>query len=163
MLSHTALAIANSLTKIFRLSLKQQKVPSPWKVSYVNPIPKGKDIQLCSNYRPISLLSLPSKILERLIHSHITKFLTKNKLLSNIQFGFRPHSSTQEALLSITNSWHSLLTKHRQVAAVSLDVKKAFDCASLSSHQGTPFHWNSRASSQLVQGLPHLEISACHD
>jgi len=71
MLHHTALAIANSLTKIFRLSLKQQKVPSPWKVSYVNPIPKGKDIQLCSNYRPISLLSLPSKILKRLIHSHI--------------------------------------------------------------------------------------------
>ena len=101
MLRHTALAIANSLTKIFRLSLKQQKVPSPWKVSYVNPIPKGKDIQLCSNYRPISLLSLPSKILERLIHSHLTKFLTKNKLLSNIQFGFRPRSSTQEALLSI--------------------------------------------------------------
>ena len=44
-----------------------------------------------------------------------------------IQFGFRPRLSTQEALLSITNSWHSLLTKHRQAAAVFLDVKKAFD------------------------------------
>jgi len=62
-----------------------------------------------------------------LFHSHITKFLTKNKRLSNIQFGFGPCSSTQGALLSISNSWHSLLTKHRQVAAVFLDVKKAFD------------------------------------
>ena len=50
-----------------------------------------------------------------------------NKLLSNCQFGFRPRSSTQEALLSATHCWHQLLSSHRQVAAVFIDVKKAFD------------------------------------
>jgi len=85
--------------KSFAFPSNNKRSPHPGiKVSYVNPIPKGKDIQLCSNYRLISLLSLPSKILEKLIHSHITKFLIMNKLLSNIQFGFRPRSSTQEAL-----------------------------------------------------------------
>ena len=48
-------------------------------------------------------------------------------LLSNIQFGFRPLSSTQEALLSVTNTWHTMLTKHTQIASVFLDVRKAFD------------------------------------
>ena len=127
MLQNTSSGISTNLTKIFNLSLYHQKVPSNWKISHVNPIPKGKDIHLCSNYRPISLLSLPSKILERVVHSHISKFLAANKLLSNVQFGFRPRSSTQEALLSITNSWHSSLTKHKQIAAVFIDVKKAFD------------------------------------
>ncbi len=53
--------------------------------------------------------------------------LTKHNLLSNIQFGFRPRSSTQEALLTVTNIWHSMLAKHSQIAAVFLDVRKAFD------------------------------------
>lgn len=127
MLRNTSTGISTNLTKIFNLSLRRQKVPSEWKISHINPIPKGKDIHLCSNYRPISLLSLPSKILERVVHTHISKFLAAHKLLSNVQFGFRPHSSTQEALLSITNSWHTSLTEHKQIAAVFIDVKKAFD------------------------------------
>ena len=78
-------------------------------------------------YRPISLLSLISKVLERVVHTRMSKFLFSNKLLSNCQFGFRPRSSTQEALLSVTNDWHKLLEKHHQVATVFFDVKKAFD------------------------------------
>ena len=98
-----------------------------WKVSNINPIPRSKDIDKWSNYRLISLLSLPSKILERLIHHQVSRFLSKHNLLSDIQFGFRPRSSTQEALQSLTNIWHSMLAKHTQIAAVFLDVKKAFD------------------------------------
>jgi len=91
MLRKTASFISNALTAIFNLSLSQQKVPKAWKFSNINPIPKAKDISNCSNYKPISLLSLPSKILGRIIHYHISKFLSKNKLLSNIQFGFCPN------------------------------------------------------------------------
>ena len=127
MLRNTASSISSDLIKIFHLSLTHQKVPMAWKVSNINPIPKSKDIDKCSNCRPISLLSLPSKILERLIHHHVSRFLSKHYLLSDIQFGFRPRSSTQEALLSVTNIWHSMLAKHTQIAAVFLYVKKAFD------------------------------------
>ena len=62
-----------------------------------------------------------------IVHNKISNFLYSNKLLSNCQFGFRPRSSTQEALLSVTHSWHQLLSTHRQVAAIFIDVKKAFD------------------------------------
>ena len=127
MLRNTASSISNALTAIFNLSLAQQKVPIAWKFSKINPIPKAKDISNCSNYRPISLLSLPSKILERIIHHHVSKFLSKHKLLSNIQFGFRPQSSTQEALLKVTDTWQNMLVNHSKIAAVFLDVKKAFD------------------------------------
>ena len=127
MLRATAPSIAKTLSKIFNISLTQGKIPTAWKALNINPIPKSKDISQCSNYRPISLLSLPSKILERIIHTRISGFLYDHNLLSRIQFGFRSRSSTQEALLSVTNTWYSMLSKHKQVAAVFLDVKKAFD------------------------------------
>ena len=62
--------------------------------------------------------------MERIIHSRISDFLHAYKLLSNCQFGFRPRSST---LLSVTNTWHNLLSDNKQIAAVFFDVKKAFD------------------------------------
>ena len=71
--------------------------------------------------------------MERIVNTSISKFLFSNKLLSNVQFGFRPQSSTQEALLSATNSWHAMLSKHKQIAAVFLDVRKAFN--SVPHHQ----------------------------
>ncbi len=63
---------------------------------------------------PISLLSLVSKVLERIVHNQISLYLTSNKLLSNNQFGFRSGLSTQDALLilAVTNDWHQLLSKN---------------------------------------------------
>lgn len=87
------------------------------------------DLSSVSNYCPFSLLSLVSKILEKIlekiIHSRISDFLCS----VSCQFGFRhslplkSHWPTQE---SVTNSWHNLLSKNSQVAAVFFDVKKAF-------------------------------------
>ena len=85
-------------------------------------VPKGGDSN--SNYCPISLLSLPSKVLERIIYNRL---LSHNSLLSNSQFGFRPCSSTQEALIAATTSWHKYLDEKQSVAAVFFDLSKAFD------------------------------------
>ena len=95
-------APSKTLSKIFNISLTQGKIPTAWKASNINPIPKSKDISQCSNYRSISLLSLPSNILERIIHARISSFLSDHNLLSRIQFGFRSRCSTQEALLRST-------------------------------------------------------------
>ena len=127
MLRETAPTIAPQLTKIFNQSLHQSIIPSSWKLSNVTPIPKGGNEASPLNYRPVSLLSLVSKILERIVHSRLSSFIYSNNLMTNCQFGFRPKSSTQEALISVTHSWHQLLSKHRQVAAVFFDVRKAFD------------------------------------
>ena len=106
MLRNTTISIYPALTRIFNISLPQQKFPLAWKTSNVNPIPKSSDLSHYSNYRPISLLSLPSKILERIVHNCVSKFLSKHNLLS------RSQSSTQEALLSVTNTWQTMLSKH---------------------------------------------------
>ena len=102
----TARAITPAITSIFNKSLEQSKLPNDWKTSNVTPILKHGDPSSVLNYRPISLLPLLSKLLERIVHNKISNFLYSNKLLSNCQFGFRPRSSTQEALLSATHCWH---------------------------------------------------------
>ena len=126
-LRETTATITPGLTKIFNQSLQQSKVSSLWKLSNVTPIPKDGNKSSPLNYQPVSLLSLVSKILERIIHSKLSSFIYSNNLMSNCQFGFRPKSSTQEALLSVTHSWHQLRTNHQQVAAVFFDVRKVFD------------------------------------
>ena len=127
MLKKTASSIAPHLTQLFNLSLREGKVPTDWKTSNVTPIHKSGDKSAVTNYRPISLLSLVSKVLEKIIHNRITEYLCSNDLLSSNQFGFRPGFSTQDALLTVTNDWHQLLSTNRQIAAVFFDLRKAFD------------------------------------
>ena len=79
------------------------------------------------NYRPISLLSVFSKCFEKLIYSRIYKFLTKNNLISNKQFGFRSKYSTNHALVSITERIKSLLDDSQFVCGIFIDLEKAFD------------------------------------
>ena len=144
MLRGTATTITPALTTLFNLSLSSSTVPDEWKMSNVTPIFKSGDASKASNYRPISLLSLISKALERCIHSRVMEFLLQNKLLSDCQFGFRPKSSTQDALLTITRDWHQQLSTSRQVAAVFFDIRKAFD---------------SVPHSQLLQSLADVGIT----
>lgn len=150
MLKSCSGTISEHLSCLFNASLSSGKVPSAWKVSRITPIYKKGDASLVSNYRPISLLSLVSKLLERLIHSALMAHVMANDLLSTCQFGFRPMSSTQEALLSMTHFWHETMEKSGSNIAVFLDLAKAFDTvqhplalSSLSSAGvcGPMFHW----------------------
>ena len=144
MLCRTAASIAPALTNLFKLSLSSSTVPDEWKLSNVTPIFKAGDATEASNYRPISLLSLISKALERCIHSRVMDFLLRNNLLADCQYGFRPKSSTQDALLTITRDWHQQLSTNRQVAAVFFEIRKAFD--------SVPHH-------QLLQSLADIGIT----
>ena len=128
MVRNTADSISPALTSLFNFSLETSKVPSQWKLSNVSPILKSGDPSLINNYRLISLLSLVSKVLERMsIKEFLITYELTHHLLSHRQFGFRAGSSTQEALLSITNDWHLCLSSNHQVGAVFFDIKKAFD------------------------------------
>ena len=127
MLKNTARSISPFLHELFSLSLSTGKLPSEWKISNVTPIPKSGDASQCCNYRPISLLSIVSKTFERIIHNQLLNFLLKHSRISRFQFGFRPNSSTQEALLHLSNEWHQQLDSGNQVAAIFFDLSKAFD------------------------------------
>ena len=110
MLKGSADVISYSLAKLFNLSLVKGIVPSAWKLSNVTSVYKAGDPKLVSNYSPISLLSLPSKLLERIIHNKVMSFLLSNSILSLNQFGFHPASSTQEvekAVKQFTKTFNS--------------------------------------------------------
>ena len=96
-------------------------------MSRITPIFKKGDASSVANYRPISLLSLVGKQLERVVHSALMEHILSESVLSPSQFGFRPQSSTQEALLSLTRFWHNTMEDNGSNACVFLDVAKAFD------------------------------------
>ena len=89
MLKGTAHSIAPSITKIFNMSITLGCFPQTWKLSNVVPIPKSADNTSPTNYRPISLLSVLSKLLERHMYSQITSHLETHHPLSTSQWGFQ--------------------------------------------------------------------------
>ena len=128
MIHHTAHSISLPLSLIFNSSLSSGIFPSDWKNSFVTPIPKSKSSSSSpSNFRPISLLPLISKVLERHVFNYMYDFCLSHKLLSDSQFGFRPGFSTETALLSILHSWHTSLDSINSVCSVFFDLTKAFD------------------------------------
>ena len=120
------------MTHIFCLSLSSCQVPSRWKTAHVVPIPK-KSCSNITDFRPISLLPLPSKILERIVLTSVKSALIDS--YGSNQFGFRPGSSTLLAHISL----HDFVTRHMDrttthgVILVTFDMKKAFDSLSHAS------------------------------
>ena len=86
--------IATPLTRLTNLSFSQGVVPDDLKVALVSPLYKTKDPKTFSNYRPISLLPLFSKLLEKLMFNRLLSFLNKCKIINKNQFGFRNNHST---------------------------------------------------------------------
>ena len=127
MLKNTAYSIAPSLTKLFNLSLTTGILPLAWKKSSVVPIPKNQKLSDPSNYRPVSLLPILSKILERHVFMLIMDHLQRNRSLSAFQWGFLEGRSTVTALLHLTDQWLQALDVGHDVCAVFFDFRKAFD------------------------------------
>ena len=82
---------------------------------------------LCVNYRPISLISIYSKIFEKLIYSRMYYFLNKNNLIYEKQFSFRAKHSVNHALISTTELIKDKLECGNSVAGIVIDLEKAFD------------------------------------
>lgn len=88
MLKETAQSITPAVTKLFNISIKVGELPSDWKHALITPIPKSNESSIVSNYRPISILSILSKVLERHIHYQVLQHLHANRPLSLSQYGF---------------------------------------------------------------------------
>ena len=112
---------------LFNISIKNCELPYDWKLAHVTPIPKSNDKSDPLNYRPISLLSILVKLLEKHMYSKILEHLKDISFLSNKQWGFTKGKSTTGALLTAVHNWHKLLEDGQSVCAVFFDFKKAFD------------------------------------
>jgi len=119
--------IAVPLSYIFNLSLESGNFPSKLKLCRVIPIFKAGDSLECDNYRPISLLSSISKILEKIVAQKLVSHLTSNDLLYCHQYGFLSGRSTEHNLMQILNFITNALNDGNFCIAVFLDLRKAFD------------------------------------
>ena len=126
-LSDSALVIP--LKMIFENCLRRGIFPEIWKYANVVPVHKKSEKNLKGNYRPISLLPVFGKILEKLIYDSLYSHLTSCDLLNPCQSGFRHGDSTINQLLSITHTIFKAFDCNPpcDVRSVYLDISKAFD------------------------------------
>ena len=119
--------IENSLAFLFNTSIETSQFPDSWKVARVTPIFKEGDKTEKSNYRPISVLPVISRLFEKLVFDQLYQYMKENGLFSPDQSGFLRLHSTLTCLLKNTDDWYNGLDLGRPVGLVFIDLKKAFD------------------------------------
>ena len=144
LLKDFAILRPNVLLYIINFSIHKSVFPQAWKHALVTPIPKVPNANKVEDLRPISLLPIPDKILEKHVYSFIIEHLETNNLLTKFQNGFRKKHGTSDTvfkfLVSITNNLNSKLP----TLSLFIDFKKAFDTI---SHD------------LLIKKLPNLHLS----
>ena len=142
--------IAAPLERVFNMSLEQGIFPDQIKSAEVIPLYKGKERDLCMNYRPISLLLTISKILEKIMYKRTYDFLDGNRQFYNSQYGFRSKHSCENVICELVGHVVKGHEKKEHTAAIFLDLSKAFDTLDhklllqkleLYGIRGTPLNW----------------------
>lgn len=127
-LKNIALEVAIPLSLLYNKSLTLGKYPTAWKISKVVPIFKKKGSpSVMSNYRPISVVNVFSKVIEILFQRRLMNYLEKKNYFSCFQFGFRESSSVQLAIVKYINDIAYDLNEGKLSASLFLDCEKAFD------------------------------------
>ena len=127
MLKELSDQIAVPLAFLLNTTMEKKEIPADWKNAYVSPIFKKGARNIASNYRPISLTSIPCKIMESIVKETVLKHMVDNNLLSSKQFGFISGRSTVTQLLKYLNQCVDTMVKGGVVDAIYLDFAKAFD------------------------------------
>ena len=115
------------LCHIINISFSTGVFPDILKVAKVIPLHKGGSTQEVNNFRPISLLSIFDKILEKLMHKRLYTFLEEHDILFKNQFGFRKRSSTGHSLIEISEEIKESIDNGKYGCGIFIDLKKAFD------------------------------------
>ena len=118
------------------------------KVAKVIPIHKSGEKNVFNNYRPVSILSQFSKILERLFCNRLENYIEKNKILNDSQYGFRNHGSTAMAIIDLIEYVTTALDKKKHVMGIFIDLKKAFDTIDHEILMKKLYHYGLRGISQ---------------
>ena len=128
LLKHCAIPLLQPLHHLFTLSLIQSYLPSQWRSHLIKPILKSGPIHLVENYRPISLLCIVSKVLEKIVHKKLVDYVLNS--ISDSQFGFLYDRSSLQQLLIFFKLLTNRVSNKSQVDVIYLDFKKAFDSVS---------------------------------
>ena len=123
----SAVVIADRVTHLVNLSIKSGTVPSEWKQAKVVPLFKSGNKDDLDNYRPISILPILPKILEKAVFHQPHSYRSKNSFLPPYQSGFRASHSTQLAITFLIDKIRGRMDKGLLTGAMFIDLKKAFD------------------------------------
>ncbi|CAL4126382.1 unnamed protein product, partial [Meganyctiphanes norvegica] len=119
--------IKGAVTHIINLSIESGKVPELHKYAIVKPLHKKNSRLEVGNYRPVSILCILSKILEKAIHVQLEKHLKDQNLLYEFQSGFRKSYSTDTCLINLMDHIKMLNSQDLFAGMVLMDLQKAFD------------------------------------
>ena len=135
--------ISKPLCDIINLSIRSGKFPSSWKVAKVTPIFKSGSRSLHENYRPISVLPMVSKLLEKTAQQAWKGYFEHENLLSKNQYGFRKKHPTKTASIYFCDSIRKQMNNGKPTSAIYVDLSKAFEAI---------------GHSVLLQKLPTYEV-----
>ena len=119
--------LASPMTNIINHCINTSSVPSEWKTSRICPVPKIKNPQSISDYRPISILPILSKVFERVILQQLTEIIEGEMIYDQQQSGFRKGHSTTTILLKLKDDIVKAMKKGEVTLAILADFSKAFD------------------------------------
>ena len=164
--------ISIPLSQIINESFKSGVFPDKLKLAKVIPLFKKACLLTASNYRPISLLSIFSKITEKVMYERLYKFLTKYEILYALQFGFRASQSINHALVSLTESIRNSLDNKKFGCGIFIDLQKVINHDILLTKlehygiRGISLAWFKSYLSERKQYVPvygsnssHLEVT----
>lgn len=126
-LVETVETIKKPLNLLFNKSLQEGKIPDPWRLANITPIHKKGSKSKSENYRPISLTSVCSKLMEKIIRDQLMIYMESNNLFSEHQHGFRSGRSCTTQLLEVCDKWSEELDNKNSVDVIYFDFQKAFD------------------------------------
>ena len=116
--------ISPPLTMIFNSSLRKGVFPDMWKVAKVTPMFKSGSRSEANNYRPISVVSVFSRILEKIVHNQIYEYLKATKALKMSRSAFQKCCSTITSLIDSTDNWYENIDNKQLNLTIFLDLKK---------------------------------------
>ena len=119
--------ILTPLTHIINLSMTKSAFPTIWKHAKVVPLLKKGDPLIAKNYRPVALLPIFSKILERVVFNQLVSYLDSNSLIHPNHHGSRSGHSTATALIQMYDTWAEEVDRGNMVGVMMVDLSAAFD------------------------------------
>ena len=163
----------NILFHVFKVSIQQGIFPDSLKIAKVTPIFKSGDKDNVSNYRPISILPVFSKVLERIMYNRVYNHLDSKGLLYEKQFGFQRNNSTEHVILQLTRDITDSFEKGEYTLGVFTDLSKAFDTVDNQilikklqyyGIDGTAFEWFKSCLSNRKQYISSQDVfENCRD
>ena len=166
-LKRTVDVLAPRLSVVLRRLVRLGSFPACWRQANVTPVPKGQPSSSVANHRPISMKSVLSKVLERLIPVRLGRFIERSGVLPTTQFAYWKGLGTCYALLCVSCTLQSALVNGQEVRIVQIDFSAAFDRV---NHQGILYQLFSvgiggSMLSILTQFLPnrsqHVMVDGC--